>query len=189
MVNCSDPKEYSPVQSNPDVAGTGVLIGFVGTGFTTILLLLLHYLFVHDPTLDPFRRDDQPDLRSNKANPPDVIFLRKARWLLQLVGVQLRLAPRSGTAREARCCIHTGLDPARCASVKFRLTLAGSAVHPNHERRPDRHGHCHHDHGLHLGIAGPVGLPLADAGLYGVGPHPFPSAFRAPRTRQLLAVS
>ncbi|TKA74150.1 hypothetical protein B0A49_04999 [Cryomyces minteri] len=46
MLNCSSDAELQP---NPDISGIGVLIGFVGTAYITLILLVLRYVVGSSP--------------------------------------------------------------------------------------------------------------------------------------------
>ncbi|TDZ21106.1 hypothetical protein Cob_v005986 [Colletotrichum orbiculare MAFF 240422] len=40
-------------EPNPDIAGNGVVIGFVGTAYLVFVLLLAHYFVAYDPKCPP----------------------------------------------------------------------------------------------------------------------------------------
>ncbi|KAK1701357.1 hypothetical protein BDP55DRAFT_736501 [Colletotrichum godetiae] len=48
--NCESADAWEP---NSDIAGLGVLIGFVGTGYLVFALLVVHYLVAYEPELPP----------------------------------------------------------------------------------------------------------------------------------------
>ncbi|KAK2799139.1 hypothetical protein FQN51_007107 [Onygenales sp. PD_10] len=79
-VDCS---EYSwHIQDNPDISGTGVLVGFVGSCCIVVLILIWHYLFVFDPNLDPFRKHESDVTENFEPNIVDKRFLDLIRRLL-----------------------------------------------------------------------------------------------------------
>ncbi|EXF79578.1 hypothetical protein CFIO01_03695 [Colletotrichum fioriniae PJ7] len=77
---------FAKIETNPDISGIGVIIGFVGTGGLIILLLTVHYLFAYDPTLDLFRTLDQPNAKASRPNAIDVAFLGWFRGSLKHFG-------------------------------------------------------------------------------------------------------
>lgn len=62
-------------------------IGFVGTGCLMILLLIIYYVFVFDPKLDPLRKQGQAMKNQDRPNAIDVAVLRRIRWALSTLGV------------------------------------------------------------------------------------------------------
>ncbi|KAL3296883.1 peptidyl-prolyl cis-trans isomerase, partial [Colletotrichum asianum] len=72
---------------NPGVSGLGVLIGFVGTGCLIVLILIGHYIFTYDPTLDTFRGPDERQKRSLVPNVVDVVVLKRLRGAMSLIGI------------------------------------------------------------------------------------------------------
>ncbi|KAH6842174.1 hypothetical protein B0I37DRAFT_356289 [Chaetomium sp. MPI-CAGE-AT-0009] len=85
------------LEANNDISGTGVLVGFVGTGYVVLLVLLINYLIVYNPTprhvyaLWP-RSFINPGFKPNQI---DIKFLGWARGVIARV---LRLAPDSWSA-------------------------------------------------------------------------------------------
>ncbi|KAG5660179.1 hypothetical protein KAF25_003701 [Fusarium avenaceum] len=74
--DCSFSARSSELEPYGDVAGPGVLAGFLGPGWLSVGLVLLHYIFVFDPNKDPFLADGQEgsdcdDPNEWKANPID----------------------------------------------------------------------------------------------------------------------
>ncbi|KAI3544859.1 hypothetical protein CSPX01_05378 [Colletotrichum filicis] len=53
-VSCEGPSNW---ESNSDITGSGVLIGFVGTAYIVFFLILVHYFVAYDPEDPPPRRD------------------------------------------------------------------------------------------------------------------------------------
>ncbi|KAK1841519.1 hypothetical protein CCHR01_15849 [Colletotrichum chrysophilum] len=41
------------LQPNSDIAGNGVVIGFIGTGYLVVILLVVHYFLTFDPSIPP----------------------------------------------------------------------------------------------------------------------------------------
>ncbi|KAF4846507.1 hypothetical protein CGCSCA4_v006081 [Colletotrichum siamense] len=85
-VDCESPPDSTDM-SDPDVSGIGVSIGFVGTGCLMILLLIIYYVFVFDPKLDPLRKPEQAMKNQGRPNAIDVAVLRRVRWALSTLGV------------------------------------------------------------------------------------------------------
>ncbi|KAK2776598.1 hypothetical protein CKAH01_12371 [Colletotrichum kahawae] len=73
--------------TNPDVSGIGVVVGFVVTGWLLILLLIVYYVFGHDPELDPFRKNNQRGRMAKHPNELDVAFLTGLRINLSYLGL------------------------------------------------------------------------------------------------------
>lgn len=63
-----------------------VLIGFVGTGCLIVLILIGHYIFTYDPTLDPFRGPEERHKRSSVPDVVDVVVLKRLRGAMSLLG-------------------------------------------------------------------------------------------------------
>ncbi|EQB55275.1 hypothetical protein CGLO_04808 [Colletotrichum gloeosporioides Cg-14] len=85
-VDCENPPDSTDL-SDPDVSGIGVSIGFVGTGCLMILLLIIYYVFVFDPKLDPLRKQGQVMKSQDRPNAIDVAVLQRVRWALSTLGV------------------------------------------------------------------------------------------------------
>ncbi|KAA8566165.1 hypothetical protein EYC84_008767 [Monilinia fructicola] len=72
-INCSSVIP-PPLQPNPDVAGTGVIVGFVATAYLTLLLLLIFYLLGFHETWSK---------NANKSNQIDsIVFEKFSKWFL-----------------------------------------------------------------------------------------------------------
>ncbi|KAF6835947.1 hypothetical protein CPLU01_04050 [Colletotrichum plurivorum] len=83
MPNCS---QYHTRIENPDVSGIGVMIGFLGTGCLTVLLLILHYIFFYEPEFNPFRKPDDSWRYAKRPNVIDIAVLNRVRWAFSLLG-------------------------------------------------------------------------------------------------------
>lgn len=77
--NCSwdlDPQDIVP---NGDISGPGVLVGFLGPAYFVVLVIVVYYLLVFNPDLNPFQ--SHPKQREGQAetawrpNPIDKQFL------------------------------------------------------------------------------------------------------------------
>ncbi|KAK1635021.1 hypothetical protein BDP81DRAFT_395495 [Colletotrichum phormii] len=79
--NCPD--------TDPDVSGIGVIIGFVGSGMVIVLLLLLHLIFIYDPELDQFRKPEEPKRKAEHPNFIDMAVLRRLRVALRAIGLDV----------------------------------------------------------------------------------------------------
>ncbi|KAJ4006435.1 hypothetical protein NW766_010522 [Fusarium irregulare] len=73
--NCSFAARGDQVEPYGDIAGPGVIAGFLGTGWLAVILVLLHYLFVFDPYKDPFQTSEGSNSSAAgnpwRANPID----------------------------------------------------------------------------------------------------------------------
>ncbi|KXJ94845.1 hypothetical protein Micbo1qcDRAFT_221312 [Microdochium bolleyi] len=56
------------VGPNPDVMGTGVLIGFAGSTTLAVLLLIFKYIYTHEPATSPFSCDDRSGVDAGVHN-------------------------------------------------------------------------------------------------------------------------
>ncbi|RTE81097.1 hypothetical protein BHE90_004416 [Fusarium euwallaceae] len=83
MINCNYrltdqwEEEVSYPEPYEDIEGVGVLVGFLGTAWLMIAMLLVYYLVFYDPELDPFA-DKSCQGRTQavfKANPIDEMLL------------------------------------------------------------------------------------------------------------------
>ncbi|RTE80544.1 hypothetical protein BHE90_004945 [Fusarium euwallaceae] len=59
-------------ESNDDIEGPGVLVGFLGTTWLMVAMIIVHYLAFFDPKLDPFRNVGSGS--REPANEPDATF-------------------------------------------------------------------------------------------------------------------
>ncbi|RSL91284.1 hypothetical protein CEP52_014291 [Fusarium oligoseptatum] len=97
--NLSYPEPYE------DIEGVGVLVGFLGTAWLTIAMVLVHYLVFFDPELDPFAditcRDHAEE--AFKGNPIDKMLLgfvrRWSRKILGQLGCSQKNGPSPGLSR------------------------------------------------------------------------------------------
>ncbi|KAK5659365.1 hypothetical protein OQA88_1458 [Cercophora sp. LCS_1] len=69
-VNCS----ASGYEADPDIAGIGVVVGFLTTAWLVVFILVVYYLLFYDPTLDPFNDDNDPNKILDRPNPVDMVF-------------------------------------------------------------------------------------------------------------------
>ncbi|KAI2468963.1 hypothetical protein F4781DRAFT_241719 [Annulohypoxylon bovei var. microspora] len=70
---------YTSVPSVSDISGLGVLLGFITPAFFLLLVVCIYYIFTYDPTLDPYRTNDNQGKKSVRPNPFDQIILRIIR--------------------------------------------------------------------------------------------------------------
>ncbi|KAF6815909.1 hypothetical protein CMUS01_12359 [Colletotrichum musicola] len=78
------------LEPNPDIGGLGVLIGFLGTAWLSVLLVVIRYVLAFDPHVDPLHN---PGLRleaSWKPNPIDIRITRNFTKLRARLGNQSR---------------------------------------------------------------------------------------------------
>jgi hypothetical protein len=87
--------EHTTIEPYSDISGIGVsclgqepvfesltitlqvLIGFVGTAYICVIVMVGYYLFAFQPELDPFRKHDGSVHLTGNPNPPDRLFLIK----------------------------------------------------------------------------------------------------------------
>ncbi|KAJ5199886.1 hypothetical protein N7491_009317 [Penicillium cf. griseofulvum] len=78
--NCLRPQP--PISADADITGYGVIANYVATAATAVLLIIIYFLVVYEPALDPFRKTDQDHLnQSFRSNPIDKIILQTVRHL------------------------------------------------------------------------------------------------------------
>ncbi|OHW93984.1 hypothetical protein CSPAE12_07335 [Colletotrichum incanum] len=80
-VNC----RQIPGQLDPygDIAGLGVILGFVISAWLTILILVAYYIFAFDPHADPFPCTNNQNRSTNThvPNPLDVLVAQYTKYL------------------------------------------------------------------------------------------------------------
>ncbi|KAJ5177784.1 uncharacterized protein N7500_000483 [Penicillium coprophilum] len=86
--DCSGPR--SPISVDNDITGSGVIANYVATAGFAVLLIIIYFLVIYDPALDPFRKTDQDPLyQSFRPNPVDDLVLRTVRHIpKQLLGAR-----------------------------------------------------------------------------------------------------
>ncbi|KAK0651014.1 hypothetical protein B0T16DRAFT_489112 [Cercophora newfieldiana] len=76
--NCSFSSRERELEPYADVAGPGVLAGYLGTAWICVVLVIVHYLLIFDPEQDPFQEEGLPGAGNNNrhwtANPIDALF-------------------------------------------------------------------------------------------------------------------
>ncbi|KAF4821669.1 hypothetical protein CGCTS75_v010962 [Colletotrichum tropicale] len=82
VIDCYNLSETS-IQAYPDISGNGVLIGFMGTAYLVLLLVIGNYFLAYDPTDCPFQSGNSKNENINRElwrpNPIDERFLRWVR--------------------------------------------------------------------------------------------------------------
>ncbi|EQB55227.1 hypothetical protein CGLO_04880 [Colletotrichum gloeosporioides Cg-14] len=82
VIDCYNLSETS-IQAYPDISGNGVLIGFMGTAYLVLLLVIGNYFLAYDPTDCPFNSGNSKNESINRElwrpNPIDERFLRWVR--------------------------------------------------------------------------------------------------------------
>ncbi|KAK4161891.1 hypothetical protein QBC43DRAFT_322964 [Cladorrhinum sp. PSN259] len=86
-LNCSMRLEYRP---DPDIAGIGIITGFLGTAWLVAFILLVYYLVFHDPTLDPF--SDNLNRNLERPNPIDMVKRTLRLFFMGCLAVMLIVA-------------------------------------------------------------------------------------------------
>ncbi|KAI0138685.1 hypothetical protein F4776DRAFT_65022 [Hypoxylon sp. NC0597] len=83
MDHCSviDPSRYFDIPPVSDVTGIGVLIGFIFPAYILLFIVVIYFIFIYDPTLNPYRGRGKRDRReiSLKPNLFDQLVLRLIR--------------------------------------------------------------------------------------------------------------
>ncbi|KAF4888649.1 hypothetical protein CGCVW01_v014482 [Colletotrichum viniferum] len=78
VIDCYNLSETS-IQAYPDISGNGVLIGFMGTAYLVLLLVIGNYFLAYDPTDCPFQSGNSKNENINRElwrpNPIDERFL------------------------------------------------------------------------------------------------------------------
>ncbi|KAK2014561.1 hypothetical protein LZ32DRAFT_673911 [Colletotrichum eremochloae] len=72
-INCS--QLPGPLEPYGDIAGLGVILGFVVSAWLTVLILVAYYIFAFDPNGDPFLNPDEQNSTTtlHAPNPADKI--------------------------------------------------------------------------------------------------------------------
>lgn len=81
---CKDVNVIWKLNPNPDVSGIGVIVGFVGTGYFTVLVLFFYYLLCYEPEVDPFTHYRDPERKRERPNAIDKLLLGfrpKGGWI------------------------------------------------------------------------------------------------------------
>ncbi|KAF5520697.1 hypothetical protein CGCA056_v008008 [Colletotrichum aenigma] len=82
VIDCYNLSETS-IQAYPDISGNGVVIGFMGTAYLVLLLVIGNYFLAYDPTDCPFQSGNSKNENINRElwrpNPIDERFLRWVR--------------------------------------------------------------------------------------------------------------
>ncbi|KAI0829532.1 hypothetical protein F5Y06DRAFT_308274 [Hypoxylon sp. FL0890] len=83
MDHCStiDSSRYFDIPSVSDITGIGVLIGFIFPAYILLFLVCVYYIFIYDPTLDPYRGRGKEDQQKRSPGPNlfDQLLLRLVR--------------------------------------------------------------------------------------------------------------
>ncbi|KAF4480975.1 hypothetical protein CGGC5_v010687 [Colletotrichum fructicola Nara gc5] len=76
-------KKPAELEANPEIGGIGVLIGFVGTAYFVVLLVIIRFLFAFDPHKNPFESRSAHCLDDHKWKPNhvDEVAVRGCQWL------------------------------------------------------------------------------------------------------------
>ncbi|ORY17315.1 hypothetical protein BCR34DRAFT_597106 [Clohesyomyces aquaticus] len=77
--NCS--KHPYNVPPNPDISGIGVSLGYTITAGIAVLIVILHYVTVYDPTDDVFYDPDDPSNIRREEHKPNPIDVQILRWI------------------------------------------------------------------------------------------------------------
>ncbi|KAK0742978.1 hypothetical protein B0T18DRAFT_447808 [Schizothecium vesticola] len=79
--SCSFSCEGEPgvLEPDADIAGLGVILGFLITAYLTVALLVAYYVWYFDPNLDPFRASGDDAATTEVPNPVDRVVLLSLR--------------------------------------------------------------------------------------------------------------
>ncbi|KAF6827571.1 hypothetical protein CPLU01_09040 [Colletotrichum plurivorum] len=82
LMDCNDLTE-AELQPYPDISGNGVLIGFIGTAYLVLLLVIANILVAYDPVKDPFDFKRRQGVEIDEKNwwRPNPIDLRLLRYI------------------------------------------------------------------------------------------------------------
>ncbi|KAI1768744.1 hypothetical protein GGR53DRAFT_350406 [Hypoxylon sp. FL1150] len=102
-MNCSYSCDDQPLSIEPyaDISGPGVIASFTGTAYMVILFLLIYYIFIFDPKVDPFRVLDDNISKSYYVNPVDDTVLRNIRSYVRAL-VPSRWASHCGRLKSGK---------------------------------------------------------------------------------------
>ncbi|KAM7210135.1 hypothetical protein V8F06_014479 [Rhypophila decipiens] len=78
--DCLKTYNTTGIQADPDVAGIEVIIGFVGTAWIVVLILVFYSIASYDPTINYFSENLEEKLV--RPNPVDITFYRVIACLL-----------------------------------------------------------------------------------------------------------
>ncbi|KAJ5171285.1 uncharacterized protein N7500_004068 [Penicillium coprophilum] len=92
------------ISENPDITGQGVIIGYIATSGIAVLLILVYFLAIHDPSLDHVEKNGASSTSSIRGNPVDTIFLRAVRYIPRYCMGNLRF-PKDKLERSFIKCI------------------------------------------------------------------------------------
>ncbi|KAK3998185.1 hypothetical protein QBC44DRAFT_363714 [Cladorrhinum sp. PSN332] len=90
----AEPRE---LQSNPHIGGTGVLVGFMGTAWFVVMLVIVYYLLAFDPLKSPCwtpgGSGHSPRATTSDDFTPNIVdqfVVSGVRWVGRLLGSHLR---------------------------------------------------------------------------------------------------
>jgi hypothetical protein len=100
--DCSAP-DPPFVPFDNDITGVGVVTNYIATAGIAVLIILIYYFTVYQPSQDPFERVDQSGFPF-RPNPVDEIFLRGLRrgptYVLRRILRSRQISPRAGARLE-----------------------------------------------------------------------------------------
>ncbi|KAK4447244.1 hypothetical protein QBC34DRAFT_496340 [Podospora aff. communis PSN243] len=127
-----DGQERSIVNANPDIAGPGVAVGFIGTAGLMLLMTSAYYLVAFDPTKDPFRARRQTPESSQQWAPNSVdkhvfeLMTTLRRWLSRLLGLQTRILSRESVEHAFVACVLHLSDAQILTGIGILVSAYGS---------------------------------------------------------------
>ncbi|KAF6820673.1 hypothetical protein CPLU01_12698 [Colletotrichum plurivorum] len=78
------------LEPNPDIGGLGVLIGFLGTAWLSVVVVIVRYIMAFDPHVDPLHNPNSSPGSTWRPNPIDVRMTRIFKGLRARLGNQTR---------------------------------------------------------------------------------------------------
>ncbi|KAF6801234.1 hypothetical protein CSOJ01_11884 [Colletotrichum sojae] len=63
---------HSELEPNPDIGGLGVLVGFLGIAWLSVLIVVFRYIFAFNPHVDPLCDPNSSQKSTWRPNPVDV---------------------------------------------------------------------------------------------------------------------
>ncbi|KAI0154683.1 hypothetical protein GGR57DRAFT_512234 [Xylariaceae sp. FL1272] len=89
--DCFNMSNRGSFQPDPDISGIGVTIGFVGTGYLVLILVIANYLFAFDPAANPFiEHNDGSHGHGSSSNwwTPNRFDVLILEWFRKLPGIR-----------------------------------------------------------------------------------------------------
>lgn len=124
-----------------------VILSFLLSASLLVIYILIYYLTVYDPDLDPYRPINQPHLLAEIPNPVDRTFLRLSRRLCATILCRAhleRIKPSwlaEGAFEKALLKVRSG----QANSASLYILIPSWIVRQTGLRYPDLYKSCHPD--------------------------------------------